>query len=346
MKTNAAILHTLHQPLEIWEIEVPTLARGQVLVEIAYSGICRTQLNEIKGYKGPDAYLPHTLGHEGSGIVREIGEGVAKVKPGDHVVLSWIKGVGIEAGGSKYASSKGVVNSGAISTFLENAVISENRLIPVPKEMPLREAALLGCALPTGAGVVFNQLQLAKGRSFAVFGAGGIGLSAILAARYLEADPIIAVDISDEKLNQAKLLGASHLINSRVADPVSAIREFTKGKGVDGVLECVGRNVAMEAAYEATSNTGVCIIAGNLPKGEKVKIDPFDLILGKQIKGSWGGSSQIDRDIPLYTEMALKKGMPLGHLITHEAPLENINDLILAMEEGKTGRAIVKLKAL
>lgn len=341
MKTQAAVLCALNQPLEIWDLEIPKLARGQVLVDIAYSGVCRTQLNEIKGYKGPDAYLPHTLGHEGSGIVLDIGEGVAKVKPGDPVVLSWIKGSGIDAGGCKYGSSQGLVNSGPISTFLHHAIISENRVIPISKDLPLREAALLGCALPTGAGVVFNQLRLTQGSSFAVFGAGGVGLSAILAAKFLKADPIVAIDISDEKLAQAQVLGATHLINSQNTNVLVAIRDMTAGKGIDRVLECVGQSVAMEAAFEATAPQGVCVIAGNLPKGQKIQIDPFDLILGKKVIGSWGGNSDIERDVPRYTAMAHNKEISLSQLITHEAPLEKINELVFALAQGNVGRAVV-----
>lgn len=341
MKTTAAVLKTLLQPLEIWDLEIPPLSKGQILVEIAYSGVCRTQLNEIKGYKGPDPYLPHTLGHEGSGIIREIGEGVTKVKVDDHVVLSWLKGIGLETGGTKYASKYGMVNSGPISTFMTLAVVSENRLVAIPKQFPLREAALLGCAMPTGAGVVFNQLGLKKENSFAIFGLGGIGLSAILAAKFIGSYPIIAVDVSDEKLGLAKTLGATHCINANVVNPNQTIHELTQGKGVDGVLECVGQKEAMEKAFIATSAKGTCAIAGNLPKGQTIQIDPFDLIGGKKIIGSWGGASQIDRDIPRYLAMAEQSS--LDRLITHEQELAQINFLFELLEKGKMGRGIISL---
>ena len=343
MKTEAAVLCQLRHPLEIWELEIPKLSRGQVLVEIAYSGICRSQLNEINGFKGPDAYLPHTLGHEGSGIVREVGEGVTKISPGDHVVLSWIKGQGIEAGGCKYSSANGPVNSGPISTFLRFAVISENRLVPIPKELPLREAALLGCAIPTGAGIVFNQLEVAKGSSCAIFGVGGIGLSAILAAKFMQASQIIAVDINEEKLSQARMMGATHTINSKQVDPVAAIKELTSGKGTKSVLESVGQVEAMEMAFQSTATDGICVIAGNLPKGQKMQIDPFELILGKKIKGSWGGASQIDQDIPRYVQMCLQKTVDVASLITHEISLEQINTYLKLFEDGKTGRIVIRL---
>lgn len=164
MKTQAAVLTKLKAPLAIWELEIPELKSGQVLVKVAYSGLCHSQLNEIKGLKGEDRFIPHTLGHEGSGTVELIGPDVTKVKQGDRVVLSWIKGKGADVSSCRY----GVVNSGAISTFMTHAVISENRIIPIPDAMPLKEAALLGCAVPTGAGVVKNEMELQEGESFAV----------------------------------------------------------------------------------------------------------------------------------------------------------------------------------
>jgi len=190
----------------------------------------------------------------------------------------------------------------------------------------------------------FHLLRLAqKIGPGAALGLGGIGLSAILAAKFIEAHPIIAVDVSDEKLALAQSLGATHLINANSVNANSAIQEITQGKGVDGVLECVGRAEAMEAAFIATSAKGTCAIAGNLPKGQKIQIDPFDLIAGKKIVGSWGGASQIDRDVSLYTQMALGKQMPLNRLITHEAGLDEINSLFDLLEGGKVGRAMINL---
>ena len=309
---------------------------------MAYSGICRSQLNEIKGFKGHDPYLPHTLGHEGSGVVLEVGPGVTKVVPGDHVVLSWLKASGIEAGGSRYTSSQGTVNSGPISTLLHVAVVSENRLIPISQTLPLRLAALLGCAIPTGAGIVFHQLQVARGDSCAIFGVGGIGLSALIAARFLGASPLIAIDVSEEKLNRAKLLGATHGINSGREDPIAQIREITRGEGAQKVMECVGKSDAMEMAFQATSTKGICVIAGNLPKGTKMQIDPFDLISGKKIIGSWGGATHMDRDISSYIEMVFDQQTALEQLITHETELSEINTLFQLLEEGKLGRGLIR----
>ena len=277
--TKAAILTQINQPLEIDELIIPDLKRGQVLVKIAYSGLCHSQLNEIRGLKGEDKFLPHTLGHEGSGIVIEVGPGVQKVQAGDHVVLTWIKGKGIDVPATQYHRHDGsVVNSGAISTFMEYSIISENRLVPIPKEMPLKEAALLGCAIPTGAGIVLNTARVQPGNSVAVFGIGGIGLSAILAAKMRGSAIIIAVDIREQKLIQAKEIGATHIINASCQDALDAIQTIMDGQGVDFAIEAAGNRKTMETAYKSVKDKGgLCILAGNLPKGEQISIDPFDL---------------------------------------------------------------------
>ncbi len=338
MKTLAAVLVQQNAPLEFWELDIPPLSAGQVLVEMAYSGLCHTQLNEIRGMKGPDPFLPHTLGHEGSGVVLEVGANVTKIAPGDLVVLTWLKGSGADVPSCKY----GKVNSGAISTFLERAVVSENRVVPLPVEMPLREAALLGCALPTGAGAVRHQMKLEKGDSFALFGAGGVGLSALLAATSAGAFPRIAVDIQSEKLALASSCGATHLIDAGSENPTQRILEITENRGVDYAFESAGKRVAMEGAFESLrAPGGLCVVAGNLPKGERISLDPFDLIRGKKIIGSWGGSSSIDEDVQFYAQLFLRGELNLGALITHEVPLLAINRLIDSLAEGRVARGLI-----
>lgn len=343
MKTIAAVLEKQNEPLVIRELEIPSLREGQVLVRMAYSGICQSQLNEIRGYKGPDPYLPHTLGHEGSGVVVDVGSKVTKVKPGNHVVLSWIKGTGLEARGTKYFDGSREVNSGPISTFLSHAVVSENRVIPIPESMPLREAALLGCAIPTGAGVIFNEMKVQKGQSIALFGLGGIGLSALIAASHVGADPIIAVDIHEDKLLLAKEFGATHLINSSKSNFYEEVMQITKSGGVDFSLEAAGRKEVVEAAYSVVKPFGgICMIAGNLPQGQKIEIDPLDLIKGKKIVGTWGGGGDIDQDVNRYSKFFIQKAFPLTRLITHEVALAEINDLCEALKMGQMGRGLIK----
>lgn len=343
MKTLAAVLVEIGAPLKLMELELPPLKRGQVLVEVAYSGLCHSQLNEMRGLKGEDRFLPHTLGHEGTGVVLEVGPGVTKVQRDDRVVLSWIKGSGEEAGGTLYSHREKKINSGPLSTFLSHAVVSENRVVPLNRQMPLREAALFGCALPTGAGVVRHEMHLQPHHSFALFGAGGVGLSALLAARSCRAYPLIVVDVHEGKLLRAKELGATHVIHATLQDSVAEIRALTGGVGVDFAFESAGRRGAMESAFASVrAPGGLCVIAGNLPVGERIEIDPFELIRGKRIMGTWGGKSAIEQDVPFYTELFLKGEIPLGQLITHEVNLSQIQDLVEAMERGEVGRGLIR----
>lgn len=346
MKTKAAILHEIGKPLVIEELQIPELQPGQVLVKILYSGICRSQLNEIKGLKGKDKYLPHALGHEGGGIVKEIGPGVSHVRPGDHVVLSWIKGLGMDVPSIKYLKGNEVINAGAITTFSEYSIISENRVTPIMEEMPLDKAALLGCAIPTGGGIILNQIKPTPGSSLAVIGVGGLGLSSILLADLADCAPIIAVDINDEKLQFARRLGATETINSATNDFVSAILDLTKGKGVDYAIETAGLTETIEKAFGAVKwdiwDGGLVVIAGNPPHDEKILIDPFDL-KGKRITGSWGGLTKPEKDIPYYVDLYLVGKLKLDELITERFNLDEINQAFQAMDKGElVGKAILE----
>lgn len=347
MRTTAAVLSELNRPLRLCELTIPELKPGQVLVDVAYSGVCHSQLLEVRGKRGPDRFLPHTLGHEGSGTVIEVGLGVTKVKPGDHVVLSWIRGSGADVGASVYQSAGGPINSGAISTFMRQTITCENRVTPIPDRMPLREAALLGCAIPTGAGIVMKTARVRPGSSVAVFGVGGIGLSAVLAASLSNATTLIAVDLFDHKLEQARQLGATHLINSRQQDPLITILEITGQNGVDYAIEAAGQRGAMEAAFKAVrDNGGLCVLAGNLPYGERISLDPFDLIKGKRIVGTWGGESQPDQDIPFYVDLYLSGKLRLGMLIIHRYALEDINQVLDDLESRSVGRSLIDMAAV
>lgn len=343
-QTEAAVLCELSRPLRVLSLRLTGLKPGQVIVDVAYSGVCHTQLSEARGRRGPDRFLPHTLGHEGAGTVVDVGPGVIKVRPGDAVVLTWIKGTGADVPGTVYDSPEGPVNSGAISTFMRRTITCENRVVPIPADMPLREAALLGCAIPTGAGIILNTAGTKPGESVAVFGVGGIGLSAILAARLSGADPVIAVDIVPRKLDDARRLGATHVVNGRDGDPVKAVRDLTSGRGVHYAVESAGRRETMEAAFQAVRDQGgLCILAGNLPHGERISLDPFDLIRGKRIVGTWGGATQPDRDIPRYVHWFLEGRLPLAELISAEHPLEGINTALEDLEAGRVARALINL---
>ena len=343
-QTEAAVLFELAQPLRLMTLSIPDLKPGQILVDVAYSGVCRSQLLEVRGKRGPDRFLPHTLGHEGSGTVLKVGAGVTKVKPSDRVVLSWIKGSGADVPSTIYQSSEVPVNSGAISTFMCQTVTCENRVTPIPDAMPLRKAALLGCAIPTGAGIVLNTARVRPGSSVAVFGVGGIGLSAVLAADLMNATTIIAVDVFDYKLEQARQVGATNVINAHQQDPLATILGITSGRGVNYAIEAAGRRETMETAFQAVrDNGGLCVLAGNLPHGQRISLDPFDLIRGKRIVGTWGGETQPDHDIPMYVDLYLSGKLKLDGLITHTYCLDDINQALDDLERGKVGRALIDM---
>jgi S-(hydroxymethyl)glutathione dehydrogenase/alcohol dehydrogenase len=300
---------------------------------------------EVRGRRGNDLYLPHLLGHEGTGKVVEVGEGVSKVKPGDLVVLGWIKGRGLESGGTRYHQGERTLNAGGVTTFNEYAVVSENRLTPLPKDVPLDVGVLLGCAVPTGAGIITNDLRPASGSSIAIFGLGGIGMSALMATRLFECKTVIAVDVAAEKLAMAREFGATHILDSTTEDPVAAIRRLTGGSGVDYAVEASGRARVIEQAFEAIRRGGVCVFASHPAQGERVSIDPYELICGKQIRGSWGGNCTPDEDIPRFAALYRQGKLPLERLLTRRYTLDRINEALGDLEAGRVARPLIVIDA-
>jgi S-(hydroxymethyl)glutathione dehydrogenase / alcohol dehydrogenase len=343
MKTPAAILVETGKPLVIDDLEIPPLLPGQVLVEITYSGVCHTQVLECRGYRGEDKFLPHCLGHEGSGVVREVGAGVTKVKPGDHAILSWIKGSGANVPGTVYPWKGRKVNAGAITTFSRYSVLSENRLTVIPESFPMKEAALLGCALPTGMGSVLNTGEAKPGQSAVIFGTGGVGLSAVAGMVIAGCTPILAVDVVPERLELARQVGATHLINAAKSDPVQEILKLCPG-GVDLAVEASGRPAVMKQALAAVrSQGGIAVIVGNAREGETLAVDPKQLNQGKQLRGTWGGDNWPDRDYPRYCKLLQSGKVDLGPVLAEPVPLEQVNEAIEALERGMVGRPLLRL---
>ncbi len=343
---RAAVLSSLNKPLDVIEgVEYQKTGRGQLLVKLAYSGVCHSQLMEVRGWRGEDPYLPHLLGHEGSGQVIEVGEGVTKVRPGDLVVLGWIKGDGLDGGGSKYhcSSLSQPINAGGVTTFNEYALISENRVVPLPDGVPLDVAVLFGCAVPTGAGIITNDLKPSPGSTIAIYGLGGIGMSALMATMLYQCSKVIVVDVSDDKLSLAKSFGASHAIDAREADPVAEIIALT-GSGVDYAVEASGLTNVIEQAFASVKRGGgICVFASHPQHGSLISIDPYELICGKQIRGSWGGSSNPDRDVPLFAKLYREGKLPLEKLITKRYTLDQINEALDDLEEHRVARPLIEI---
>jgi hypothetical protein len=341
---KCAILEKSKRELVYSDIEVPSkLTFGQVLVKIKYSGICGSQINEIDATKGKDKYLPHLLGHEGSGIVEKIGEGVTKVKPGDHVVLHWRKGSGLEALSPNYIWKDKKLNSGKVTTFSEKSIVSENRITQIPKDFDLKIAALFGCAILTAYGVVNNDAQVKIGQSVLVFGLGGVGLSIIQAAKLVTAFPVIGVDINKNKINLAKKLGLTSGIKYKKKDIFKKLNKFLDNGKADIVIETTGKKEIIEIAYDATKSNGKIILVG-IPK-KKINIYTLPLHFEKVLTGSHGGSANPDEDIKNYVKLVKNKIINFKNLITHEFKLKDINKAFKLMRTGNCGRIIINMNS-
>jgi S-(hydroxymethyl)glutathione dehydrogenase / alcohol dehydrogenase len=344
VKTEAAILVETGKPLVLAELEIPALKQGQVLVEIAYSGACGTQVMEAQGLKGEDKWVPHCLGHEGTGIVLETGAAVAKVKPQDKVVLSWIKGAGAEAGGCVYDWDGRRVNAGGVTTFQRHAVVSENRLTPLPAGLGMDAATLLGCAAPTGMGAVFNVLRIKAGDAVAIFGVGGVGLNACMAASFAGAMPVIGVDPSPERRALALKCGATHVVDPKAEDVGAAIKKISPA-GLDLAVEATGAPAVMAEAINATrAQGGRAVVIGNARHGATLSLDPSVFNQGKSLLGTWGGDSIPDRDYARFGRLLASGRFPLHEILSKPYRLSEADQALKDLAAGKVGRPLIDMK--
>ncbi len=342
LRMKAAILEKLNAPIVVDELQVPDLECGQVLVKVHCSGICGAQLGEIAGNKGEDKYLPHLLGHEGGGVVVEIGPGVTHVQRDDHVVMHWRKGMGIDAMPPRYKRGDGVVGGGWVTTFNEYAVVSENRLTAIEKDISFEVAALMGCAVTTSLGLINNEAQLKIGQSIAVVGCGGVGLNVIQGAAIVAADPIIAIDIYDHKLDMAKKFGATHLINLNRTTLREEIPKIAGATGVDVCVECTGQVKLMEQAYAVTAPRGRMILVGQPHYDQDLTIHSMlQHFRGKALMDSEGGMTDPSVDIPRYLNLYRQDKLKLDDLITHRFPLNEVNDALDKVRNGDAGRCML-----
>ena len=305
---KAAILIELNKPLVVADIEFPSrLSFGQVLVKVHYSGICGAQFNEIEGAKGPDKFLPHLLGHEGSATVLAVGEGVTRVKPSDHVVMHWRQSDGIQCQPPSYNWNGKKVNAGWVTTFNDHAIVSENRLTVIPDDFDMKIAPLFGCAVTTAMGVINNDAQVKVGQSVVIFGAGGVGLNIVQSADMVSANPIIAIDLFDKKLDMAKRFGATHCLNSQnTQDYLAQIHKIVGEKGADVVIDTTGKARVIETAYELTHPDGKTILVGVPRKGDNISIYSLPLHFKKILWLSWRQHSTTSRYPPVYRALPVR----------------------------------------
>jgi S-(hydroxymethyl)glutathione dehydrogenase / alcohol dehydrogenase len=340
MKTCAAILLEQKKPLLIDEVEIPELGYGQVLVQVKASRICGSQLGEIDGVKGPDKYLPHLLGHEAGGVVLEVGPEVTHVKPGDHVVLHWRPGAGIQARPAKYRLGSQTINAGNITTFQGLTVVSENRVTKIPAHVDFEIAALLADTLTTGFGAVTRDAQVSLGESVVVIGVGGIGLGTVLGASLAGACPVVAADIHDHKLAKARNFGATHTVNTRSTDWSEQVRAMLGGTA-DVVFDVTGNAAVIEQAWRLVGPKGRLILVGVMRHDQQFSFNTLPLHYGKTIQGSEGGSSVPQIDIPRYLRLIDSGRCNPRGMVTHRCTLAGINEAIATMRSGESVHTVI-----
>ena len=362
MKTKAAVTRMWQEPMTIEELELESPKAGEVLVKVAHTGFCHSDLSAWKGIYGMDV-LPLVLGHECSGVVQEVGEGVTHLKQGDHVVSCWQAPCGkcetcvsgkthicenlltdlgtgkLLDGTARFKDNDGSEINHAlyVSGFSEYIVSPAIAAVKVPDELPLDQACLIGCAVGTGWGAVHRSACVQAGESVAIWGMGGIGLNIVQGARLAGANPIIAVDLEGSKEEISRTMGATHFINSTDDDPVPIIREeLTGGKGVHYVYEAIGDPGAYLQAFFTLRNGGRMMAVG-IPSCEDMVSFPLFMVpfQANTIEGVLYGSLRHQIDIPRIADMALKGDLLLDQMITEHCKLEDVNEVMDAMEKRK-----------
>jgi len=367
MKTRAAILEQLNTPLVVEEIELDDPMDNEILIKMVASGVCHTDLHCIKG----DLLTPPpvVLGHEGAGIVEKVGKNVTSFQPGDKVLVTvapncgkcpaCMMGVptscetdpqtamlmGTMANGTKRMRRKDGTELShfmAQSSFSEYAVVEESATVRVPDDAPLDVVCLLGCGAATGIGAVINKARVKAGSSVAVFGCGGVGLSVIMAAKLVGANPIVAVDLLDSKLEAAKQFGATMLVNASKDDPVAQIAAMCNG-GVDYSFEVIGNTQAMAQAFNAVYARpgGMALILGLSPIGTTFPVEAWRFLREVTITGCTAGSIRPKLDIPRYIDLYMAGKLPIDKLVSARYPLDKINDAVQDTFTGKVLRAVI-----
>ncbi len=367
IKSKAAIAWGPGQPLSVEEVDVMPPKAGEVRVRVVATGVCHTDAFTLSG-DDPEGNFPAILGHEGGGIVESIGEGVTSVQVGDHVIPLYTpecgeckfclsgktnlcqkirdtQGKGLMPDGTSrfYKDGEPIFHYMGCSTFSEYTVLPEIALAKVSKDAPLEEVCLLGCGVTTGMGAVMNTAKVEEGATVAIFGLGGIGLSAIIGAVMAKASRIIAIDINESKFDLARQLGATDCVNPKDHDKLiqEVIVELTDG-GVDYSFECIGNVDVMRSALECChKGWGESVVIGVAGAGQEISTRPFQLVTGRVWKGSAFGGVKGRSELPGMVERYLQGEFKLNDFITHTMGLDGINDAFELMHEGKSIRTVI-----
>ena len=366
MKTTAAVAFQAGKPLEIVTLDLEGPKAGEVLVEIKATGVCHTDAYTLSG-NDPEGLFPAILGHEGAGVVLEVGPGVTSLVPGDHVIplytpecrnckfclsgrtnlcqaIRTTQGKGLMPDGTSRFSYKGqqILHYMGTSTFANHTVLPEIALAKIRKDAPFEKVCYIGCGVTTGVGAVINTAKVRPGSNVAVFGLGGIGLNVLQGARMVGADKIIGVDLNPEREAMARKFGMTHFINPKdTPDVVAAIAELTDG-GVDYSFECIGNVNVMRQALECChKGWGESVIIGVAGAGQEIATRPFQLVTGRVWKGSAFGGAKGRTDVPKIVDWYMDGKIAIDDLITHVMPLEDINKAFDLMHHGESIRTVV-----
>ena len=356
---KAAVLYEHMRPLVVVELDLGEPGPGEVLVKMMASGVCHSDWHVVKGEWG-QVPLPIVLGHEGAGIVESIGPNVTGVQPGDHVILSWKASCGLcemcQKGWPNVCERSPAVDRkptvgeteepmnqmAGLGTFGSYTVVPEVVAVPIDKDVPFAQAALVGCGVTTGVGAAINTARVQPGTTVAVFGCGGVGLNCMQGAAIAGATMIIAVDLLDNKLQMAGEFGATHTVNSSREDPVERIRELTNGKGVHYAFEAIG--LVPEPFVQSvlcTRSRGVTVWVGHAPVNTPVTFDARDLMLEKTVIASMYGSARPQIEFPRLLDLYKAGKLKLDELVTRSFPLEGVNDAFDALGKGEVARSVL-----
>lgn len=358
---KAAVMWAFNEPLKIDFVKLKAPREDEVVVKVAASGVCHSDLSVVKMVLPIPP--PVVLGHEGAGIVEEVGSAVHSVKPGDHVVLSWVENCGkchYCVAGHDHLCDTGIRSSMAgqeavfekdgvdiarmtgVASFAERTVVRATACVKIPEEIPLDRACLVGCGVMTGVGAAVNTAKVRPGETVAVFGCGGVGLNVIQGAALCGASRIVAVDLVDAKLKLAREFGATDLVNGKETDAVEAVKSLTGGLGVDYAFEVIGAAAVIQQALGALKRGGKAVIVGVPRIGEKVSVPGWSFPLEeKSILGSLYGSANMHRDMPRLLDLYMQKRLKIDELISRRIRLEDVNDAFEAMEKGEVARSVI-----
>ena len=329
-----------NKPLEILELEFPKLEAGQILVQNRFSGICRSQLMEVSGQRGRDPWLPHLLGHEGYGLVKEIGPSVTKVIPGDKVIISWIDGIGIKSKNPIFKAVGGSeISSGPATTFSEFSVVSENKVYIAPSGFPEEFIPQFGCALLTGGGMVLSNLQkknIARTQSILVLGFGGVGTAAALILKTIENSEVVIIEESNSRQKAAKNLGFNRVFSSLLE-----YKKTNPSDLFDYCFEAAGSVKSIQEGFASIKKDGVLVFASHPKNGDLINLDPHELIKGKTIKGTWGGNFPPDQAIIEIGERLIKLEIDIGSMLGPKFALDKVNQGLSYLQSGGPGKPLI-----